>query len=473
MRRERVALAPHWCLMAERRRQEVWNRINRIGVSLHELADEIQALAAELRTEEGEDFAEFSLDDFTRDFAHALQKMSTEESVGWGSSTPVLDDEDEEEGLPIGPNEQNWEPVGEGLALSQDDLRAALAGLAEEAEDVVAVAAPTEEMAAPEPEDTAELSGYLAAPENETRSIDDILETLKPTPAEEESPAEPAPIEIVAEAAEIAEVAETAPVEPLAEEVLSELDEALGAVTAEAEETWTAVSADAPIMAQDELAAALNSLELETTGEAMTTEESVISLEDVFAEAAQEGVEDPKEIEEELAFEPAPARSAAPVHSDGGMILSEDEITALLAEAQARAEDVDEEPIFVESGEMSETARFMTELQGKSQPDSGPSVSAPEVTGETSGINPHAVLKVPASLALSALAMPVDIEGDQIVLHAAVPLDQIGIAMIGQATGLKPKIIEKPLPEVLDQLRQNYQDPHAPVEAAPRLTNIS
>lgn len=98
MRRERVALAPHWCLMAERRRQEVWNRINRIGVSLHELADEIQALAAELRTEEGEDFAEFSLDDFTRDFAHALQKMSTEESVGWGSSTPVLDDEDEEEG---------------------------------------------------------------------------------------------------------------------------------------------------------------------------------------------------------------------------------------------------------------------------------------------------------------------------------------------------------------------------------------
>ena len=434
---------------------------------MHELADEIQALAAELRTEEGEDFAEFSLDDFTRDFAHALQKMSTEESVGWGSSTSVLDDEDEEEGLPIAPNEQNWEPVGEGLAFSQDDLSAALAGVAEEAEEVAAVAAPTEETAAPEPEITAEPSVYLAAPENETQSIDDILATLKPTPDEPEM------VEAVAEAAEIAEVAETAPVEPLAEEVLSELDEALGAVTAEAEETWTAVSADAPIMAQDELAAALNSLELETTGEAMTTEESVISLEDVFAEAAQEEVEDPKEIEEELAFEPAPAKSAAPAHSDGGMILSEDEITALLAEAQARAEDVDEEPIFVESGEMSETARFMTELQGKSQPDSGPSVSAPEVTGETSGINPHAVLKVPASLALSALAMPVDIEGDQIVLHAAVPLDQIGIAMIGQATGLKPKIIEKPLPEVLDQLRQNYQDPHAPVEAAPRLTNIS
>ena len=434
---------------------------------MHELADEIQALAAELRTEEGEDFAEFSLDDFTRDFAHALQKMSTEESVGWGSSTSVLDDEDEEEGLPIAPNEQNWEPVGEGLAFSQDDLSAALAGVAEEAEEVAAVAAPTEETAAPEPEITAEPSVYLAAPENETQSIDDILATLKPTPDEPEM------VEAVAEAAEIAEVAETAPVEPLAEEVLSELDEALGAVTAEAEETWTAVSADAPIMAQDELAAALNSLELETTGEAMTTEESVISLEDVFAEAAQEEVEDPKEIEEELAFEPALAKSAAPAHSDGGMILSEDEITALLAEAQARAEDVDEEPIFVESGEMSETARFMTELQGKSQPDSGPSVSAPEVTGETSGINPHAVLKVPASLALSALAMPVDIEGDQIVLHAAVPLDQIGIAMIGQATGLKPKIIEKPLPEVLDQLRQNYQDPHAPVEAAPRLTNIS
>lgn len=434
---------------------------------MHELADEIQALAAELRTEEGEDFAEFSLDDFTRDFAHALQKMSTEESVGWGSSTSVLDDEDEEEGLPIAPNEQNWEPVGEGLAFSQDDLSAALAGVAEEAEEVAAVAAPTEETAAPEPEITAEPSVYLAAPENETQSIDDILATLKPTPDEPEM------VEAVAEAAEIAEVAETAPVEPLAEEVLSELDEALGAVTAEAEETWTAVSADAPIMAQDELAAALNSLELETTGEAMTTEESVISLEDVFAEAAQEEVEDPKEIEEELAFEPALAKSAAPAHSDGGMILSEDEITALLAEAQARAEDVDEEPIFVESGEMSETARFMTELQGKSQPDSGPSVSVPEVTGETSGINPHAVLKVPASLALSALAMPVDIEGDQIVLHAAVPLDQIGIAMIGQATGLKPKIIEKPLPEVLDQLRQNYQDPHAPVEAAPRLTNIS
>lgn len=466
MRRERVALAPHWCLMVERRRQEVWNRINRIGVSLHELADEIQALAAELRTEEGEDFAEFSLDDFTRDFAHALQKMSTEESVGWGSSTSVLDDEDEEEGLPIAPNEQNWEPVGEGLAFSQDDLSAALAGVAEEAEEVAAVAAPTEETAAPEPEITAEPSVYLAAPENETQSIDDILATLKPTPDEPEM------VEAVAEAAEIAEVAETAPVEPLAEEVLSELDEALGAVTAEAEETWTAVSADAPIMAQDELAAALNSLELETTGEAMTTEESVISLEDVFAEAAQEEVEDPKEIEEELAFEPAPAKPATPAPSDGGMVLSEDEIAALLAEAQARAEDVDEEPIFNENGEMNESARFMTELRGEAQPEPAPAVTAASAPSSTSGINPHAVQKVPASLALSALAMPVDIEGDQIVLHAAVPLDQIGIAMIGQATGLKPKIIEKPLPEVLDQLRQNYQDPHAPVEAAPRLTNI-
>ncbi len=434
---------------------------------MHELADEIQALAAELRTEEGEDFAEFKLDDFTRDFAHALQNMSTEESDEWGSSTPVLDDEDEEEGLPIAPNEQNWEPVGEGLAFSQDDLSAALAGVGEEAEEVAAVAAPTEETAAPEPEITAEPSVYLAAPENETQSIDDILATLKPTPDEPEM------VEAVAEAAEVAEVAETAPTNPLAEEVLSELDEALGAVTAEAEETWTAVSTDAPIMAQDELAAALNSLELETTGEATATDESVISLEDVFAEAAQEVVEDPKEIEEELAFEPAPAKPATPAPSDGGMILSEDEIAALLAEAQARAEDVDEEPIFNENGEMNESARFMTELRGEAQPEAAPAAAAASAPSSTSGINPHAVQKVPASLALSALAMPVDIEGDQIVLHAAVPLDQIGIAMIGQATGLKPKIIEKPLPEVLDQLRQNYQDPHAPVEAAPRLTNIS
>lgn len=437
---------------------------------MHELADEIQALAAELRTEEGEDFAEFSLDDFTRDFAHALQNMSTEESDEWGSSTPVLDDEDEEEGLPIAPNEQNWEPVGEGLAFSQDDLSAALAGVSEEAEEVAAVAAPTEEMASPETEITADPSVYLAAPENETQSIDDILATLKPTPDEPEM------VEAVAEAAEVAEVAEAAPAEPLAEEVLSELDEALGAVTAEAEETWTAVSTDAPIMAQDELAAALNSLELEATGEATDAaiaDESVISLEDVFAEAAQEEVEDPKEIEEELAFEPAPAKPVTPAPSDGGMILSEDEIAALLAEAQARAEDVDEEPIFNENGEMNESARFMTELRGEAQPEAAPAAAAASAPSSTSGINPHAVQKVPASLALSALAMPVDIEGDQIVLHAAVPLDQIGIAMIGQATGLKPKIIEKPLPEVLDQLRQNYQDPHAPVEAAPRLTNIS
>lgn len=467
MRRERVALAPYWCLMAERRRQEVWNRINRIGVSLHELADELQALAAELRTEEGEDFAEFSLDDFTRDFAIALQNMSTEDSDEWGSSTPVLDDEDEAEGLPIAPNEQNWEPVGEGLAFSQDDLSAALAGVAEEAVEVAAAGAPTEELASPELEVTAEPAVDLAAPENETQSIDDILATLKPTPAEPEM------VEAVAEAAEVAEVAEAAPAEPLAEEVLSELDEALGAVTAEAEETWTAVSADAPIMAQDELAAALNSLELETTGEATVADESVISLEDVFAEAAQDEVEDPKVIEEALAFEPASAKPAPPAPSDGGMILSEDEIAALLAEAQARAEDVDEEPIFNENGEINESARFMTELRGETQPEPAPAAAAASAPSSASGINPYAVQKVPASLALSALAMPVDIEGDQIVLHAAVPLDQIGIAMIGQATGLKPKIIEKPLPEVLDLLRQNYQDPHAPVEAAPRLTNIS
>lgn len=452
--------------MAERRRQEIWNRINRIGVSLHELADEIQALAAELKTEEGEDFAEFSMDDFTRDFAHALQNMAADEESEWSSPSSFSDDE-VEEGEPIAPEEQNWEPVGEGQAFSQDDLSAALAEVKPEApealaEEPVATAAPEEQPVA--------TSVNLAAPENETQSIDDILATLKPTPAE------PAPMESVAEAAEVAEVAETAPADPLAEDVLSELDVALGAVTAEAEETWTAVSADAPIMAQDELAAALNSLELETTGEATdaaNTDESVISLEDVFAEAAQEEVEDPKEIEEELAFEPAPAKPAAPAPSDGGMILSEDEIAALLAEAQARAEDVDEEPIFNENGEMNESARFMTELRGEAQPEAAPAAAAASAPSSTSGINPHAVQKVPASLALSALAMPVDIEGDQIVLHAAVPLDQIGIAMIGQATGLKPKIIEKPLPEVLDQLRQNYQDPHAPVEAAPRLTNIS
>lgn len=462
MRRERVALALHWCLMAERRRQEVWNRINRIGVSLHELADEIQALAAELRTEEGEDFAEFSLDDFTRDVAHALQNMSTEEADEWGSSTPVLDDEDEEEGLPIAPNEQNWEPVGEGLAFSQDDLSAALAGVAEEAEEVAAVAAPTAEMAAPEPEDAAEPSVYLAAPENESQSIDDILATLKPS----------AP-EVAAEVATtpVAEVAAAEP-EPLADAVMSELDEALNAVNEEVEDTWTEVSADAPLMAQDELAAALSALET-GTDEPAAAEPNVISLEEAFAEAEPEPVEDPKVIEEELAFEPAPAKPAAPAPSDGGMILSEDEIAALLAEAQARAEDVDEEPIFNENGEMNETARFMTELRGEAQPEAAPAAGAASAPSSTSGINPHAVQKVPASLALSALAMPVEIEGDQIVLHAAVPLDQIGIAMIGQATGLKPKIIEKPLPEVLDQLRQNYQDPHAPVEAAPRLTNIS
>lgn len=439
-------------------------------MSLHELADEIQALAAELKTEEGEDFAEFSLDDFTRDFASALQNMSTDETDAWGSSAPVMDEEEEEEGLPIAAANETWEPVGEGLAFSQADLSAALAGVAEEAEEGSAFAAPEEEVLAPEVVDAAEPSVYLAAPEDETQSIDDILATLKAGTAAEETSAELEPEEAVAA---VAAVAEITPTEPLAEEVLSELDEALGAVTAEVEESWTAVSADAPIVAQDELAAALSSLELASSGEPAATDDSVISLEDVFAVAANEVVEDPKEIEEELAFEPTPPKPAAPAPSDGGMILSEDEIAALLAEAQARAEDVDEEPIFNENGEMNETARFMTELRGESQPEAAPASAASSAPSSTSGINPHAVQKVPASLALSALAMPVDIEGDQIVLHAAVPLDQIGIAMIGQATGLKPKIIEKPLPEVLDQLRQNYQDPHAPVEVAPRLTNIS
>jgi len=239
---------------------------------------------------------------------------------------------------------------------------------------------------------------------------------------------------------------------------MSELDEALNAVNEEVEDTWTEVSADAPLMAQDELAAALSALESGTDepaaaepNEPAAAEPNVISLEEAFAEGEPEPVEDPKVIEEELAFEPAPAKPAAPAPSDGGMILSEDEIAALLAEAQARAEDVDEEPIFNENGEMNETARFMTELRGEAQPEAAPAAASASTPSSTSGINPHAVQKVPASLALSALAMPVEIEGDQIVLHAAVPLDQIGIAMIGQATGLKPKIIEKPLPEVLEE----------------------
>lgn len=445
--------------MAERRRQEVWNRINRIGVSLHELADEIQALAAELRTEEGEDFAEFSLDDFTRDFAHALENMSADEETEWSSASPIAD-EDLEEGLPIAPDEQNWEPVGEGLAFSQDDLSAALAEVhGEPAEAPVATGEPEEELAlvAPLAEVDAEPSVYLAPPANETESIDDILATLK-TPSTEVEPEAAAPVE---------------PSDPVADDVMSELDEALSAVAAESEDTWTEVSADAPLMAQDELAAALSALESGET-EAVAAEPNVISLEETFSEPEPEPelAEDPKVIEQELAFEPAPAKPAPPAPSDGGMILSEDEIAALLAEAQARAEDVDEEPIFNENGEMTEAARFMTELRGEAQPEAA-SPAEETASSNASGINPHAVQKVPASLALSALAMPVEIEGDQIVLHAAVPLDQIGIAMIGQATGLKPKIVEKPLPEVLELLRHNYQDPHAPVEAAPRLTNIS
>jgi len=166
--------------MAERRRQEIWNRINRIGVSLHELADEIQALAAELKTEEGEDFAEFSMDDFTRDFAHALQNMAADEESEWSSPSSFSDDDVEEE-QPIATEEQNWEPVGEGLAFSQDDLIAALAEVKPEApealaEEPVATAAPEEQPVA--------TSVYLAAPENETQSIDDILATLKPSAPE-------------------------------------------------------------------------------------------------------------------------------------------------------------------------------------------------------------------------------------------------------------------------------------------------
>lgn len=452
--------------MAERRRQEVWNRINRIGVSLHELADEIQALSAELRTEEGEDFAEFSMDDFTRDFAHALQNMSADEESEWSSAAPEPDEE-LEESEPIASVEQNWEPVGEGLAFSQDDLSAALAEVKAEAPEEPVAPAPVAEATPVPMEEPVASSVYLAAPENETQSIDDILASLKPSAPEPEVVAEVA-------AAPEPEVA-AAEAEPLADTVMSELDDALSAVNEGTEDAWTEVSADAPLMAQDELAAALSALE-SGNPEPEVAEPNVISLEEAFtevtAEAEPEPVEDPKEIEEELAFEPAPAKPAPPAPSDGGMILSEDEIAALLAEAQARAEDVDEEPIFNENGEMNEAARFMTELRGEAQPEAA-SPAAEAASSSSNGINPHAVQKVPASLALSALAMPVEIEGDQIVLHAAVPLDQIGIAMIGQATGLKPKIVEKPLPEVLEQLRQNYQDPHAPVEAAPRLTNIS
>ena len=60
---------------------------------MHELADEIQALAAELRTEEGEDFAEFSLDDFTRDFAHALQDRKNAMRTLLDNRSGELDDE--------------------------------------------------------------------------------------------------------------------------------------------------------------------------------------------------------------------------------------------------------------------------------------------------------------------------------------------------------------------------------------------
>lgn len=186
--------------------------------------------------------------------------------------------------------------------------------------------------------------------------------------------------------------------------------------------------------------------------QALSQDEIGDVLEQMAAMAAEVDVNDMDAVPETVSGETldisdmiAQQTPAAPVvpPSSGGTILNEDELMAMLAEAESRAEEYSDE------GEVAQL-----ELE-------------PSEAGSTAPIqiehDPAAVALVPPVLALAALAAPIRRNGERLQMIAAEPIDEVAIQNIEAQTGMGVDVEPRPMPEVLTLLRALYKDGPVPV----------
>ncbi|MBX3095313.1 MAG: hypothetical protein KF812_00480 [Fimbriimonadaceae bacterium] len=133
--------------------------------------------------------------------------------------------------------------------------------------------------------------------------------------------------------------------------------------------------------------------------------------------------------------------------AEGGTVLSEDELLAMLSEAESRAEDID--------GEEGDEESQLTVIEGGNS--EGNDANQPVTFDET------LVASVPAVLALAALAVPVRKDGDTLVLAVAEPIDPVAISNIESHLGSSVATEPRPMVEILELLRAIYKDGKVPV----------
>lgn len=128
--------------------------------------------------------------------------------------------------------------------------------------------------------------------------------------------------------------------------------------------------------------------------------------------------------------------------------LSDNEIQRLLAEAAGTAAPA--EPVVATEPEM------IAGPQPEQDPGTFLHIQEDEQPKPLLEYDPAAVARVPSHLAIAALALPVRLEANTIVLKAVAPFDQSSLDMIADAIACQVVAEEAPIEEVLAGLRKAY-----------------
>lgn len=191
------------------------------------------------------------------------------------------------------------------------------------------------------------------------------------------------------------------------------------------------------------------------------------------------------EIQQLLAGFAKTAQAAAEEKAERKPIL-EDELQEVVSKTHEAATDAHpKEPLRPQSsgeGEVETVEVGFTAFQaGKEVGDEtaaaqeeSPPKQRREVVEPTFEVDPEAVAKVPAHLAIAALAIPVRVDEEDLVLRIAEPIDRIAFDIIGDATALNVKSEPAPMEEVIAALRTAYgsdscsEERQAVADVAPR-----
>ncbi len=157
----------------------------------------------------------------------------------------------------------------------------------------------------------------------------------------------------------------------------------------------------------------------------------------------------------------------------------EDEVQDLVSETQEAAAAPPIEPLSKEDAEHAEDETvevgFTAFQAGKDVGDEKSDEAADEALEEpvkprrevvvpTFEVDPDAVKRVPAHLAIAALAIPVRVDESELVLRVVEPIDRIAFDIIGDATTMKVRPEPAPMEEVLAALRSAYGSDSHPEE---------